>query len=185
DDARHIVFVGLPPNCLGLWLGCRIASRVANGAVEDTERALDLDGEIDMTGRVDDVQALAGPICRRRGGRDRDAAFLLLFHPIHGGGAVMHFADLMGFPGIKENALRRRRLARIDVGHDAEVTVILDRMATGHDEIPSGGKPLNLEFSTNDNARRRGWLPPCDACLPASRPRCRDYWRRPSIPPIA
>jgi hypothetical protein len=55
----------------------------------------------------------------------------------------MHFANFMGLAGIIENALRGRRLARINVGHDAEIPVILDRMAAGHDTIPSGGKPLN------------------------------------------
>ena len=143
DDARHIVFVGLPPDGLGLRLDALVAVEDAYGAVEHAKRALDFDGEIDVTGRVDDVQALAVPKCRRRGGGDRDAAFLLLFHPVHGRGAVMHFADFMRLAGIIENPLRRRRLARIDVGHDAEVPVILDRMAAGHDQIPSGGKPLN------------------------------------------
>ena len=89
--------------------------------------------------RAERRQALAIPIRRRRGGRDRDATFLLLLHPIHGGRAVMDFADLMRFAGIIENPLCRRRLARVDMGHDAEVPVILDRMAAGHDTIPSGG----------------------------------------------
>ena len=146
DDARHIVFVGLAPDSLGLRLDALIAVEDANGAVENAQRTLDLDGEIDVAGRVDDVQALAVPKGRRRGGGDRDAALLLLLHPVHGGGAVMHFADLMGLAGIIEDALRRRRLARIDVGHDAEVPVVLDRVAAGHDTIPSGGKPLKPVF---------------------------------------
>ena len=84
-----------------------------------------------MAGRVDDVEALVVPESGRRGRRDRDAALLLLLHPVHGRGAVMHFADLMRLAGIIEDALGRRRLAGIDVGHDADVAVVLDRRMRG------------------------------------------------------
>ena len=137
-DARHVVFFGLAPDGLGLRLHALVAVEDADGAVKHPERALDFDREIDMAGRVDDVEALAVPICRGRGGSDRDASLLLLLHPIHCGGAVMDFAHLMRFAGVIENPLRRRRFARIDMGHDAEVPVIFDRMAAGHDTFPSG-----------------------------------------------
>ena len=136
DDARHIVFVGLTPDGLGLRLDALIAVENAYGAVEHAQAALDFDGEVDVAGRVDDVEALAVPERRRRGGRDGDAALLLLLHPVHRRGAFMHLADFMALAGVIEDALRRRRLARIDVGHDAEVTVVLDRMRAGHDNCP-------------------------------------------------
>ena len=72
----------------------------------------------------------------RRGGRDRDAALLLLLHPVHRRGAVVDFADLVGLAGIIEDALGGRRLAGIDVGHDAEITIILDSVAARHDLDP-------------------------------------------------
>ena len=100
----------------------------AHGAVEHAQRTLDFDGEVDVAGRVDDVEALAVPEGGRRGRRDRDAALLLLLHPVHGRGAVVHFADLVGLAGVIEDPLGRRRLAGIDVGHDAEVAVVLDRV---------------------------------------------------------
>ena len=133
DDARHTVFLGLPPDGLGLRLHPLVGVKDTDRAVKHPERALDLDREIDMARRVDDVETLAVPMRRRRGRRDRDAAFLLLFHPIHGGRAVMDLANLMRFAGIIEDPLRCRRLARVDMGHDPEIPVILDRMAAGHD----------------------------------------------------
>src|SRR3546814_3191937 len=64
--------------------------------VEDAQAALDLDGEIDVSGGVDDIQAVLGTIALiglpqtgGRRGRDRDAAFLFLLHPVHRRGAVM------------------------------------------------------------------------------------------------
>jgi hypothetical protein len=47
----------------------------------------------------------------------------------------MDFADLMRLAGVVEDTLGRRRLARIDVGHDAEVTIMIDRMRTGHGRV--------------------------------------------------
>ena len=68
-----------------------------------------------------------------RGRGDGDAALLLLLHPVHGRSAVVHFADLMRLAGIIEDALGRRRLSGIDVGHDAEIPIILDSVAARHD----------------------------------------------------
>ena len=67
-----------------------------------------------------------------RGRRDGDAALLLLLHPVHGGGTFVHFADLVALAGVIKDALGRRRLAGIDVRHDAEVAVVLDGMNAGH-----------------------------------------------------
>ncbi|BDI16597.1 hypothetical protein ANSO36C_23990 [Nostoc cf. commune SO-36] len=78
-----------------------------------------------MAGRVDDVDPVVVPEAGRRGRRDRDAALLFLLHPVHRGGAFVHFADLVGLAGVIEDALGRRRLAGIDVRHDADVAYFL------------------------------------------------------------
>ena len=135
-DARHVVLVGLAPDGLGLRLDALVAVEHADRAVEHAQRTLDLDGEVDVAGRVDDVEALVVPEGGRRGGGDGDAALLLLLHPVHGRGAVVDFADLVGLAGVIEDALGRRRLAGVDVGHDAEVAVVLDCVAAGHDPDP-------------------------------------------------
>ena len=89
-------------------------------AVEDAQAALDLDREVHVPGRIDDVDAMVTPD-RRRGSRgDRDAALLLLRHPVHRRRAVVDLADLVVRPGSR-GSVSRRGLARIDVGHDPDV----------------------------------------------------------------
>ncbi len=155
DDARNLVLVGLTPDGLGLRLDAGVAVQHRHGAVEHAQRTLDFNGEVHVAGGVDDVEALLFPEGGRRGGRDGDAAFLLLVHPVHGGGAVVDFADLVGLAGVIQDPLGRRRLARVDVGHDAEVAVVFDFMRAGHESVPWGlwrtpGRPRKCRI------RRRG-----------------------------
>ena len=54
-DARDVVLVGLAPHRLGLGLDALLAVEDGDRAVEDAQRALDLDREVDVAGGVDDV----------------------------------------------------------------------------------------------------------------------------------
>src|SRR5262249_28590558 len=124
-EAGNPVLVCLAPD--GLRLGLDPGDRVedGHGAVEDAQAALDLDREVDVAGRVDDVDPVPVPLAGGRGGGDRDAALLLLFHPVHHGGALVHLADFVGAAGVVEDALGRRRLAGVDVRHDPDVAGFL------------------------------------------------------------
>ena len=135
-DTRNVVLVGLAPDGLGLGLDTLVAVENADGAVEHAQRTLDFDGEVDVAGGVDDVQALVVPEAGGGSGRDRDATLLLLLHPVHGGGTLVHFTDLVGLSGVVKDALGRGGLAGIDVGHDAEIPVVLNRVRAGHRSAP-------------------------------------------------
>src|SRR5207237_8029602 len=75
-DPRDAVLVGLPPDRLRLRLDA--GDRVEHGdrAVEHAQRALDFGGEVDVAGRVDDVDAVIAPEARGGGRRGRDAGLL-------------------------------------------------------------------------------------------------------------
>ena len=125
-NPRNAVFVGLTPHRLGLRLDT--GDRIENGygAVEHAQATLHLDREINVARRIDDVDPMVCPETRGRGRRDRDAALLLLRHPIHRRGAFVHLADLIVAAGVVEDALGRCRLAGIDMGHDADVSVTIE-----------------------------------------------------------
>ena len=120
-DARHVVLVGLAPDGLGLGLDALLAVEDGDGAVEHAERALHLDREVDVSGGVDDVDLVLVPEAGHGGRRDRDAALLLLLHPVGRRGAVVGLADLVVDARVEQDALGRRGLAGIDVRHDADV----------------------------------------------------------------
>ena len=126
-DARNLVLVRLPPDRLGLRLHACDGVEHGDGAVEDAQAALDLDRKVHVAGRIDDVDAMVAPERRRGSRRDRDAPLLLLGHPVHRRGALVHLAHLVGAAGVVEDPLGRRRLARVDVGHDPDVADAVER----------------------------------------------------------
>src|SRR5205085_1423871 len=126
-----------------LWLDAGDGIQQRHRTVEHTQRSLYLDRKIDVSRRVDDVDAVLGPVAgpesSGRGRGNGDAALLLLLHPIHRRGAFVHLTDFVGLAGVVEYALGHSRLPGIDVGHDADVTVMVERGVTCH-------KPCSLSM---------------------------------------
>jgi len=56
--------------------------------------------------------------------------------PVHLGGAGMHIAHGVDAAGEEEDALGERGLARVDVGHDADVAIALDSGVARHKDFP-------------------------------------------------
>ena len=131
-NSRNPILVGLPPHRFRLRLNATNGTEYGDSAIQHAQRALDFSGEIDVTRRIDDVDAMVVPEAGRRGGSDRDAAFLFLFHPVHRCGAFMHLTDLVVDAGVVQDPLRRGGLAGIDVRHDADVSCFFECSGTRH-----------------------------------------------------
>ncbi len=96
-------------------------------AVAGGQRARHLVGEVDVAGRVDQVQPVGLPVLGlvlhpHRLGLDRDAALALELHRVEQLGAVVAGVDRAG--GL-EDAVGQRRLPMVDVGDDREVADVL------------------------------------------------------------
>ena len=126
-DTGHTVAVGLAPHGFRLGLHAGDGVEYGHGTIKHAQGAFHFDGEVDVAGGVDDVDLVFKPETSRRGGSDGDAAFLLLFHPVHRGAALVGFADFMVFAGVVQDAFGRRGLTGIDVGHDADIPHFFDR----------------------------------------------------------
>src|ERR1035437_9410388 len=120
-NPQHADLIGLAPDGFRLRLDAADRAEHRDRAVEHAQRALVLDCEIDVSRRVDNIDAVVAPETggRRRG--DRDAALLLLHHPVHRRGAFVDLADLVVDAGIEEHTLGGGGLAGIDVRHDADI----------------------------------------------------------------
>ena len=129
----HVVLVSLTPHCLTLWFNSSNAIKNSHGTIQDPKRSFHLQGEIHVARCVDNVDSVFIP--EGRGGRtgDGDASLLFLLHPIHGGLSLMHLSDFLFAARVVQDALSRGGLARIDVSHDANVSVLLPGTT-----VPSG-----------------------------------------------
>ncbi len=136
-DARHAILVRLPPHRFRLRLHARYRVKHGNRAIQHAQRTFHFYGEIHVARRIDDVDAIglveALPGSGGRGGRNGDSALALLLHPVHHGGAFVHFADLVGHTRIKQDALGAGGLPRIDVRHDPDVANLPELYLSRHD----------------------------------------------------
>ena len=96
-----------------------------------------------MARRVDDVDGMlyAGEILYQpilsllpvgRNGRrsNGNASFALLIHPVSHRVAIIHITNAVGKACIEQNPLRRRRLARVDMRSNPDVSGTLQRERT-------------------------------------------------------
>src|SRR5712691_1034427 len=136
DDPWHAVAVRLAPHRLGLRLAAAHGIQHGHRTVEDAQAALHFDGEVHVSRGVDDVDAVllieAGPESGRRGRRNRDAALLLLLHPVHRGRTFVHLTQLVGAARIVKDTLGRSRFPGIDVRHDADIPNLVERCRAWH-----------------------------------------------------
>ena len=128
-DTGNVVFVGLTPYGLRLRLHAAHGAERGDRAVEHTQRTLHLDGEVHVSRGVDQVDlvlvVLVLPEGRRGGRGDRDAALLLLDHPVHRSAALVHLADLVGLARVEKDSLGRGGLTGVDVSHDADIASVM------------------------------------------------------------
>ena len=161
----------MAPHRFGLRLNTGHGVKDGDGAVEHAERTLYFNREVHVSGGVDDVDLVAVPLTGGSGRGDGDTALLLLDHPVHGGGAFVHFTDLVVLTGVEQDALSRRRLTGVDVGHNANIADVFEGDYTvSHEKI---------SLITSGSGRKPCWTLPSFECHPCASPRhqCR-CWRQ-------
>ena len=123
DMALAVVFmaIGQAPVGFGLRLDACNTIKHDNCAIEHTQRTTDFDVEVDVAGRVDQVDLHIAPL--HRGGRavDGDAATALFGIEVHVRSAVVHFAHAVAFARVEQDAFAGGGLACVNVGNDADV----------------------------------------------------------------
>jgi len=121
-DTRHAVFVSLVPHRFRLRFHTTHGTEHRHHAVDDTQRAFHLDGEVDVTRSIDKVDLIAVPMCGDGCRSDGDAALLLLFHEVHSGLTVVGLAHLTVDTREEQDTFRNRSLTCIDMRSDTDVS---------------------------------------------------------------
>src|SRR5262245_60100776 len=80
-DSRNAVLVSLSPDGLGLRLNTTNGAKDGDRAIQYAKRPFDLSREVNVSRRIDDVDAVVVPEAGRGSRCNRDAALLLLLHP--------------------------------------------------------------------------------------------------------
>ncbi len=134
-DTWNVEAVGLSPHSLRLWLNTRHGIKYDHSAIKHPQRALHLGREIDMSGRINNVNLMVIPEAGRGSSGDRDTTLPFLIHPIHSGGAVMNFAHAMDLLGIKKDTFSCSCLTGINMSDDTDVSYPLQRGLFGHQTV--------------------------------------------------
>jgi hypothetical protein len=71
----------------------------------------------------------------RRG--NRNTTLLLLLHPIHGCGTIVHFTNFVGTTRIEQHTFGSCGFTRVHMRTDANIAVPADRSFACHDLIPN------------------------------------------------
>ena len=144
-----MVFVCLSPYGLGLWLNAALCAEDGYGTVKNSQRTLNLNGEVNVTRGVDNVYSVSiflylrrvtvelgmSPIASRGSRCDRDTSFLLLLHPVHRSRTFVRFTDLVVNARVVQDTFRGGRFTCVDMRHNTDVSVTIQRMLSGHTSL--------------------------------------------------
>ena len=129
---RHAVLVSLPPHRFRLGLNATLGAENGYRAVQYAQGTLHFYREVHVTRCVNDVDAMIIPLAGSSSRGNGNPTLLLLYHPVHGRSAIMHFADFVYPTGIEKDAFSSSGFAGVDMCHDADVPCFLKRKLTGH-----------------------------------------------------
>ena len=132
SHSRDSVFVSLTPYGFRLRLNTAFGTEYRYGTVQNSERTLNLDREVNVSGRVYDVDSVSFPETSGGSGGNCDTSLLLLLHPVHGGRAVMGFAKLVCLTGVIKDSFCGSRFAGVDVSHDTNISCMFKRIFSWH-----------------------------------------------------
>ena len=121
DHSRNLVLVRLSPDGFGLGLNAALCAKNGNRTVQNTQRTLNLNGEVHVAGSVDDVDSVVLPEAGSRSGGDCYTSLLLLLHPVHCRSTIMHFAEFVGLSCVEQDTLRCGGFACVNMRHDSDI----------------------------------------------------------------
>ena len=129
-NTGNMIFVRLTPNRFGLGLYAAFRAKCCNRAVQNAQRTLYLYGKVNVSRSVYNVYtalvllrlSASCPMAGSSGGSNGNSAFLFLYHPVHSCRAVVGFAYLMVYTGVKQNTFGSGCFTGVYVRHNTDVS---------------------------------------------------------------
>ena len=109
---------------MGLYTtGC---TEHAHTAVQHFQGAVHLNGEVHVTGGVNNIELMLFPETGGCSRLNRNPTLLLLLHEVRGSGTLMDLTDFVDFSGELQDPFGSGGFTRVDVGKDTDVAVACD-----------------------------------------------------------
>ena len=121
-DSGNVVFIRLTPDGFALRFDALARAENDDAAVENAERAFDFRGEIDVSGRVDEIKDVSVPVESYARGVNGNSAFAFFRVKVGDRSSRVDHADLMNELRVEEHLLGNGRLARVDMGDNADIS---------------------------------------------------------------
>ena len=128
----NLIFICLTPYGFRLGLNATLGTENCYRTIEYSKRTLNLYGKVNVTGGVDDINAVAIPVGGGSSGSDGNTSLLLLNHPVHGRAAVVGLTNLVIDACVIQDALSGGGFTSVNVGHYADVTCHFQRDISWH-----------------------------------------------------
>ena len=124
-NTGNVIFFRLTPYGFRLRFNTAFSTEHSHGAVQYTQGPFYFYSEVHVARGVDDVDGMSFPMAGRSSGSNRNTTFLFLYHPVHGGSAIVNFTDLVNLAGVEQDTFSGSSFTGIDVSHDADVSDFL------------------------------------------------------------
>ena len=121
-DPWNPILIGLLPHGFRLRLNPANTAKYSYSAVQNSERSLHFYSEINVPGSIYYINTMILPVTCCCSGGYGNTAFLLQFHPVHSGRAIVDFAHSVHFTGVVQYPLCNRSLPRINMSHNTDVS---------------------------------------------------------------
>lgn len=128
SDTGHVVTLHLAVDRDRLRLDTSHGTQNEHGTIEHAKAPLNLDGEINVARRIDQVDSVSLPLDRSGGTGDGDPSLLFQIHVVHCGAFAADFLDTMNSPGVEKDPLAQGCFARVDVSRNTDIVQVSQRV---------------------------------------------------------
>jgi len=124
-DPRHVVAVRLAPNGFALWLHPLDSIKNDHTTIQHPQASLDFSCKVNMTGCINDINAIIFPFSRYRCRNNGNSPLALLGHPVRNRGTIIHRTNPIGLAGKVQDPLGCCGFTGVNMGNDPNIAVPL------------------------------------------------------------